>query len=120
MKRKFVVVSALLLSLAIGVYAAEKNSENITFHDPVKIANTTVPAGDYKVVWDGSGSNVQVSFLQGKKTVATAPATLVDTGNNVGKSVSLKKDSDNSQVLSEITFKKRALRFDESAPAAGN
>jgi hypothetical protein len=120
MKRKFVVVSALLLSLAIGVYAAEKNSDRITFHDPVKIANTTLPAGDYKVVWDGTGPDVQVSFLQGKKTLVTAPAKLVNQKSDVGKAVSLRTESDNSQVVTGIAFKTLALRFDESAAAAGN
>jgi hypothetical protein len=120
MKRKFVVVSALLLSLAIGLYAAEKNSDRITFHDPVKIGSTTLAPGDYKVVWDGAGPDVKVSFLQGKKTVVTAPAKLVAGTNNVGKAVSLKTESDNSQVVTEIAFKKLSLRFDESTPAAGN
>jgi hypothetical protein len=120
MKRKFVVLSALLLTLAIGSYAAEKNSQNITFYDPVKVGSTTLPAGEYKVVWDGTGDNVQVSFLQGKKTLATAPAKLVSTNSNVGKAVSTRTESDSSRVITEIAFKKQALRFNESAPAAGN
>jgi hypothetical protein len=120
MKRKFVVLSALLLTLSIGLYAAEKNSDRITFHDPVKIGSTTLAPGDYKVVWDGAGPDVQVSFLQGKKTVVTAPAKLVSENNSVGKAVSLRTDSDKSQVVTEIAFKKLSLRFDESAPAAGN
>ena len=120
MKRKFVVLSALLLTLAIGSYAAEKNSQNITFYDPVKVGSTTLPAGEYKVVWDGTGDNVQVSFLQGKKTLATAPAKLISTTSNVGKAVSTRTESDNSRVITEIAFRKQALRFNESAPAAGN
>ena len=120
MKRKFVVLSALLLALAIGSYAAEKNSENITFFAPVKVGSTTLPAGDYKVLWDGTGDNIQVKFLQGKKVLATAPAKLVSTNSNVGKAVSTRTESDNSRVITEIAFKKQALRFDESAPAAGN
>jgi hypothetical protein len=120
MNRKLVVLSALLLSLSIGLYAADKNSDRITFHDPVKVGSTTLAPGDYKVVWDGAGPDVQVSFLQGKKTVASAPAKLLNQGSNVGKAVSLRTDSDNSQVVTEIAFKKLALRFDESAAAAGN
>lgn len=120
MTRKLVVLSVLLFTLALASYAAEKNSQNITFYDSVKVGSTTLPAGDYKVVWDGTGDNVQVSFLQGKKTVATAPAKLVSTTSSVGKAVSTRAESDNSRVVTEIAFKKQALRFDESAPAAGN
>lgn len=120
MKRKLVVVSLLLLSLSVGLFAASKNSDSVTFHDPVKVASTTLAPGDYKVVWDGAGPDVQVSFIQGKKTVATAPAKLVNEKSDVGKAVSLRRESDNSQVVTGIAFKNRSLRFDESMSAAGN
>ncbi|MCI0352703.1 MAG: hypothetical protein L0Z53_25055 [Acidobacteriales bacterium] len=120
MKRNLLVVSLLLLSLAIGSYAADKKSDNVTFYDPVKIGSTTLQPGDYKVVWDGTGPDVQVSFVQGKKTVASAPARLTETSKNAGKAVSLRTESDSSRVVTEIAFKKVSLRFDESAPAAGN
>ena len=119
MTRKFVVVTALLLTLSIGLYAAEKKSDSVTFHDPVKVGSTTLAPGDYKVVWDGAGPDVQVSFVQGKKTIATAPAKLVSENNSV-KAVSTRTESDQSKVVTEIAFKKQSLRFDESAAAAGN
>ena len=43
---------------------------------------TTLKAGDYKVEWEGSGPEVQVSILRGKNIVAKVPAKLVDLDKN--------------------------------------
>jgi len=37
-----------------------------------------IKAGDYKLKWDGSGSNVELSIMRGKNVIAKAPARLVD------------------------------------------
>ena len=42
------------------------------------VNGTQLKPGDYKVEWDGTGPDVQVSFLQGKKVVATVPAKVVE------------------------------------------
>jgi len=104
---KSLVLGAALL-LATGAFA-EANKGSMQLGNTVTVAGKQLPAGDYSVKWEGSGSNVQVSFLQGKKVVATAPARLID--------LSQKPDNDSAVVkgdnreLSEIHFggKKYAL-----------
>lgn len=121
MKSKFAVLSVLVLTLlSSALYAAPKNSDRVTFHDPVKVADTQLPAGDYKVVWDGNGPDVKVSFLQGKKTVATTSATLVQERSSIGTAVRLRTESDNSQVVTGITFKNVSLNFEGSTATSGN
>ena len=64
---------ALILALTSAPAFAAKASETVNFPDAVKIGTTQLPAGDYKVSWDGTGSNVQVTLEQkGAKHPATA------------------------------------------------
>jgi hypothetical protein len=121
MKSKFAVLSVLLLTLlSAGLFAATKNSDSVTFFDSVKVGGTELAAGEYKVVWNGDGPDVQVSFLQGKKTVATAPARLVKEQNSSAKAVRLRTEADNSRVVTGIDFKKLSLVFEEPTAAQGN
>ena len=92
----------------------------MTITEPVKVGATQLQPGKYKVVWDGSGPEVQVSFMEGKKTVATAPAKLVNQESSYDGAVEIKTTDDNSKLLEGISWKKRALIFDQSGAAAGN
>ncbi len=70
------LVMGLALLLASSAFAATKAS--LTLQSPTTINGTKLKAGDYKLEWDGSGPNVEVSILQGKNVVAKVPAKLVD------------------------------------------
>ena len=64
---------ALILALMSAPAFAAKNSQSVNFSNAVKVGTTQLPAGDYKVSWDGTGSNVQVTLEQkGTKHPATA------------------------------------------------
>jgi len=64
---------ALILALMSAPAFAAKNSQSVNFPNAVKVGTTQLPAGDYKVSWDGTGSNVQVTLEQkGTKHPATA------------------------------------------------
>lgn len=70
-----VFAAAILLLVAGSALAADKgNQTKVTVLDPVMVNGTTLAPGEYKVTWEGSGGEVQVTFLQGKKVVATAQA----------------------------------------------
>ena len=55
---------ALILALLSAPAFAAKNSQSVSFPDAVTVGSTQLPAGDYKVTWDGTGSNVQVTLQQ--------------------------------------------------------
>ena len=63
---------ALILALLSAPAFAAKNSQSVNFPDAVTVGSTQLPAGDYKVTWDGTGSNVQVTLQQ---TGTSHPAT---------------------------------------------
>ena len=78
---KFATVSkslilGLALLLASSAFAATK--ANLQLHNTTTVNGTKLKAGDYKLEWDGTGPNVEVSILDGKKVVAKVPAHVVD------------------------------------------
>ncbi len=75
---------ALILALLSAPAFAAKTSQTVNFPDAVTVGSTLLPAGDYKVTWDGTGSNVQVTLEQkgaGHPATATVTAKVVDQKN---------------------------------------
>jgi len=73
---------ALILALSAVPALAATNSQSVTFAGAVKVGSTQLPAGSYKVTWTGAGPAVQVTLTQGKKTLATVQAKVVEQKNN--------------------------------------
>jgi hypothetical protein len=114
----------LSLLLATSVFAAS-NKGSLQTMSPVTVNGTTLPAGDYSLKWEGTGSNVQLNILKGSKVVATTPARLVDTNQSPSSNQAvLKGNNDGTQSLSEVRFggKKYELQIGESTAdeAAGS
>lgn len=110
------MVLGLALVLATSAFAANKGSLKV--QEPITVSGQQIPAGDYKVSWDGTGSNVEVSILQGSKVVAKASGRLVDLNQSSQyDSAVVKKNSDGTRTLAEIRFsgKKQALAIGEAA-----
>jgi hypothetical protein len=119
--RAVLLVSLLALALPLTVLATSPaNARKVTFTEPVTVGNTVLNAGNYKVKWDGGDSAVQVSFLQGNKTVATVPATVVsETNPFLDGAVQIREQKGNAKVLKKILWKSVSLNFDEAALAQG-
>jgi len=117
---KFATISkSLILGVAVllasSAFAA--NKANFTFNSPTTVNGTKLKAGDYKLEWDGTGSEVQVSFIQGKKVVAKVPAKLVDLNSNSQNDIALvNNNSDGTTTLTALRFagKKYSLQLGES------
>jgi hypothetical protein len=113
----------LSLLLATSVFASNIHSYkgSLQLENSVTVSGKTLPAGDYSVKWEGTGSNVQLSILQGSKVVASTSARVVDLEQSSNSdSTVLKNNGDGSKSLAEIRFggKKYALAIgDESASA---
>jgi uncharacterized protein YcnI len=110
------MVLGLALVLATSAFAGNKGSLNL--QDAISVSGQQLPAGSYKVTWEGTGSNVEVSLLQGKKVVAKVPGRLVDLEQSSSyDSAVVRKNSDGTRSLSEIRFsgKKQAIAVGEEA-----
>ena len=67
---------ALVLALTVAPAFAAKNSQSVSFSQPVKVGSTEIPAGNFKLTWTGTGDTVQVTLVAKGSTV-TFPAKLV-------------------------------------------
>ncbi|HXZ33283.1 MAG TPA: hypothetical protein VEH30_13465 [Terriglobales bacterium] len=109
--------------LATSVFASGNRGTLQTLSD-VEVAGKTLPAGQYSLNWEGSGSNVQLNILKGKKVIATTPARLVDLSQtSVSDAAVLRSNGDGSKSLQEVRFggKKYALQIvEDSASGEGN
>jgi hypothetical protein len=110
------VVMGLALLLASSAFAGTKAS--LTLSSPTVVNGTELKAGDYKLQWEGTGPNVEVSILQGKNVVAKVPAKLVDLSAPAQRDAAVINQGENgNRTLSGARFegKKYALEIGESS-----
>ncbi|HXJ86067.1 MAG TPA: hypothetical protein VMS18_04570 [Candidatus Binatia bacterium] len=114
---KFATVSKSLvvgvaLMVASSAFAASK--ANLTLNNATRVNGTQLKAGEYKLEWDGTGPNVEVSIVQGKKVVTKFPAKIVDLQKAPSNDAALlKQNGDGSTTLAGVRFqgKKYALEL---------
>lgn len=119
MKSKVLLATSMMFLVPALAFAGSKNSANVNLQQPVEVAGTQLAAGQYKLVWEGSGQNVTVTFAEGKKTVATTPAKLVSNPNKQ-EAIETNTEAGNTSVLTAIDLKNLTLQFANTAPNAGN
>jgi len=107
------------LLLATSAFAANKGSLQV--QEPLNVNGTKLAPGDYKVQWDGTGPNVEMSILKGKTVVTKVPAHIVDIGSaSPSDAAVVKNNGDGTKSLSEVRLsgKKFALAVGEEAAKA--
>jgi hypothetical protein len=102
-------VLGLGILLASSAFASNKGSLEV--RETVEVNGQQLPAGDYQVRWDGTGSDVEVSFMQGKKEVAKTSAKLVALDKPYGYDSAVVEHEGGKAAISEVRFagKKYAL-----------
>jgi hypothetical protein len=101
-------LAAVALMLPLSALAASKNSSNVEIPDKVVVNGKQIQPGTYKVEWNGTGPNVEVSILQGHKTVAQVPARIVDKTYEQQAIVTHQTNS-GANVLDQIQLKNKEL-----------
>jgi hypothetical protein len=110
------LVLGLALVLASSALAATKASLQIS--NPVTVNGTTLKPGDYKVQWEGTGPNVELSIMQGKTVLAKIPAHVVALDTPSANDAAVTKKSDAGlNTLAGLRFqgKKFALELGEAS-----
>jgi hypothetical protein len=112
------VVLGLALLLASSAFAASK--ANLVLNNPTNLNGTKLKPGEYKLQWDGTGPEVQVSFLQGKKVVAKAPAKVVDlSAPSQNDAAVVTKNDDGTTNLSSVRFQGKKFALDLGQASGG-
>ena len=119
MKSTSLFAVAIMLLTPVLAYGGTKDSANFQLTQSVTVAGTQLAPGQYRLTWDGSGPNVTVSFAEGKKTIATAPAKLASNTTNQ-EAVETSTEADNTTELRAIDLKRITLQFKTEASSAGN
>lgn len=109
--RALLVLALALATVPVMLASGATTKKNITLGEQAQIGNTTLQPGDYKVEWQGTGSNVTVNFLQGSKVIATVPAT-VQSKESQNNSIQLKGQANGPQSVKEIDWAHVALVFE--------
>jgi len=77
------------------------------------VNGTTLKPGDYKIQWEGSGPDVEVSIMQGKNVVAKAPAHVVNLDSAAENSAAVThKSEDGTSSLAGVRFAGKKFALD--------
>jgi len=112
---------ALTLSLSIGAFAASK-SQSITLYHDAQINGKTLPAGDYTVKCDTTGSTAQVRFMRNGKEVASATGQVKQLASAPeGNQVVTLDGNGGPATITEIDFSnsKSGVSFETSSAMSG-
>ena len=109
------LLPALALLVATSAFAANKqNKGSLDLDRPATVGGHQLAPGEYKLSWDGTGSNVDLMISSHGKLLATVPAHLIEL-NKAERYDAFESNTnaDGSQSLTEIDFggKKYALAF---------
>jgi hypothetical protein len=103
------VVLGLAVLLATSAFAS--NKATLRVQEPFQINGQQLAPGEYQLRWDGTGSNVEVSFMQGKKEVAKTSAKVVTLDKAYDNDCAILDHASGKVTVSEVRFagKKYAL-----------
>jgi hypothetical protein len=97
------VVLGLAVLLASSAFASNKGTLQV--QEPFSVAGQQLAAGEYQLRWDGTpGSNVEVSFMQGRKEVAKASAKVVALDKASEYDTAVVDRSSGKATVSEVRF----------------
>jgi hypothetical protein len=112
--KRIQALTLLLASLPLAAYAASKNTAHVALDSSVKVGTTDLPKGDYKVEWNGTEPNVQVTFINGKFST-TVPARLVQQHSDQEAQFTTTKD--NTTLLTGLQLHNVTLQFGDAVRA---
>jgi hypothetical protein len=112
------VVLGLAVLLASSAFASNKGSLQV--RETVEVNGQQLAPGDYQLRWAGTGSTVEVSFMQGKKEIAKTSATIVALDKAPGYDSAVVDHASGKATVSELRFagKKYALAIGATEKAA--
>jgi len=114
--RNLVLACAVLL--ATSAFAVNKGS--VQLMQPTQVAGKQLAAGSYKIQWDGSGDQVQLSILQGKKEVASTSARVVQIQSpSPNDNALITVGSDGTRTLSQIRLRGKTFALELGGEGSG-
>jgi hypothetical protein len=119
---KFATVSkSLILGLALLVAScAFAETKSMEINNAVTVNGTKLKPGDYRLQWNGTGPNVELSIMKGSKVVAKVPAHVVDLETPAANTATeVKTDGNGTPSVTAFRFQGQKYAL-ELADAASN
>jgi hypothetical protein len=112
------VVLGLAVLLASSAFASNKGTLRV--QEPCEVAGQQLAAGEYQLRWDGTGADVEVSFMRGRKEVAKASAKVVALDRASDYDGAVVDHASGKATVSEVRFagKKYVLALGATEKAA--
>ena len=105
------LVLGLAVLLASSAFAATKGSLHL--QSAATINGTQLKPGDYKLEWDGSGPNVEVSILKGKNVVTKTQAKVVELSSPaLNDAAVVQKNDDGTSSITSVRFEGKKVALD--------
>ena len=103
------VVLGLAVLLASSAFASNKGTLQV--REAFEVNGQQLAPGEYQLRWDGTGSNVEVSFMQGKKEVAKTSGKIVELDKAYDYDSAVVEHASGKATVSQVRFagKKYAL-----------
>lgn len=120
-RKTFGALAASLL-LAACAFAGNDSKGQLKVAETVTVGGTQLRSGTYQLEWTGSGSNVELSISNGRKTVAKVPAQLVSLEKaGAGDGYSTNTEPSGTKTLTGVFFKgkKYGVSIGEASAATG-
>ena len=114
------VVLGLAVLLASSAFASNKGSLQV--REAIEVNGQQLAPGEYQVNWDGTGPNVEVSIMRGKKEVAKTTAKVVTLDKAYDYDAAVVDHASGKATVSEVRFagKKYALAIGATDKAEMN
>ena len=114
------VVLGLAVLLAASAFASNKGSLQV--QEAIEVNGQQLAPGDYQVRWDGTGPNVEVSIMRGKKEVVKTTAKVVALDKASDYDAAVIDHASGKASVSEVRFagKKYALAIGATDKAEMN
>lgn len=106
------------LTMSVSAFAGSKSETVTLFHD-AQLNGKTLPAGEYTVKCDTTGSTAQVKFMKSGKEVASANGQVKQLSNAPDHNQVVLQDGNGGATISEIDFghSSTGVSFDTSSMA---
>jgi hypothetical protein len=115
MRRVILLVAAATLVAGGAVWAGtQSHSVDVTLTTPTVVSGQKIPAGDYRLSWDGDSSPVQVSIEKGSTVVAKVEAKVEQRADSSPHEELISRTAkDGTKALEEVRLRhqKAALVF---------
>lgn len=110
-------LAGIAIVFATTALAADKGSMKV--FEPTVVNGTQLSPGDYSLQWEGTGSNVQLNILRGKKVVASTPATLVQLKAPAPQNMIATRNAESGKALSGVNFRGKSYALAIGNEASG-